>query len=676
MARGEAPKSTGRAPLVPMEDAVQALIEHLVQPLLPARVLSEVLPTTEQQESAARQMHAVVILFNYYHRKQFPQLDFLDFKSFCKEAIINKPSLLSYMNFMHKDLTHPQDPDKDLSIMEKHIINACDISSTLDATKNAPDMEGWPVSQIAVFLVDADLNKCYLEFGSITQGSWSLLEKKLDKSITSSVNDKKMKKHASMTRRFSCEYSDGSVEMKDPLQQLAFYVVVQKTGISHSNFSVLEHHVAYSLSQEKSTTMLYIMKSVEAIKGELMAFSIEDVLDSSHGPLFITGLTPQVTPVVEYYHLLPYVNIISDWISRVGHSDASLDVPRHLSYVHHPLESDRVFAIEDHGIDTSDLVATVDTSTENISKSANEFTSKKENYLSYTNNSSGETCKPQANAVSLSAELHLLPTTKDESIHDKSTINENNRTKLSGLSNIVHSKCVNIPSLAISEPCKANELILVKKPRITESNDENFGRKDASQTLQDPVPSFDQALVPVQLTSQDNDEFNFMLSSNKELREASLRILRKRRDDLVQKDRELVEEISQCEMNIRTILNGQGSMKSNIKVMIQTCNTLCSSQMDQEIKVRRLSEAILFCMMQELDDICCENGWMLPRYSIFPSTANGESFQASVTVIGIDFESNVNGDFKSSPREARLSAALNMLSKLRSMVDQAQQTQA
>lgn len=37
---------------------------------------------------------------------------------------------------------------------------------------------------------------------------------------------------------------------------------------------------------------------------------------SLEGPLVKSGLTPEVTPVVEHYNLLPYVDILSDWLNR------------------------------------------------------------------------------------------------------------------------------------------------------------------------------------------------------------------------------------------------------------------------------------------------------------------------------------------------------------------------
>lgn len=74
-----------------------------------------------------------------------------------------------------------------------------------------------------------------------------------------------------------------------------------------------------------------------------------------------------------------------------------------------------------------------------------------------------------------------------------------------------------------------------KKPRITKSNDgETFGRKSVHLTSQDAAsPSF-LPLFPVQHTSENYDEFNFFMASKRnDLLQASLRILIKRRNDLV-----------------------------------------------------------------------------------------------------------------------------------------------
>ncbi|XP_074588832.1 OVARIAN TUMOR DOMAIN-containing deubiquitinating enzyme 3-like [Curcuma longa] len=49
-----------------------------------------------------------------------------------------------------------------------------------------------------------------------------------------------------------------------------------------SKLSILENHLVYSLSDKKTTTMLYIMETpLEPISGALLEFPIKDVLNSS-----------------------------------------------------------------------------------------------------------------------------------------------------------------------------------------------------------------------------------------------------------------------------------------------------------------------------------------------------------------------------------------------------------
>ncbi|KAJ6917720.1 hypothetical protein NC652_019908 [Populus alba x Populus x berolinensis] len=67
---------------------------------------------------------------------------------------------------------------------------------------------------------------------------------------------------------------------------------------------------------------------------------------------------------------------------------------------------------------------------------------------------------------------------------------------------------------------------------------------------------------------------------------------------------------------------------------------------------------------EDLDDVCYENKWILPTYHV--SLLDG-GFQADVTVKGKGFECSSKGDLSPSPREARKSAAKQMLAKLQDM---------
>lgn len=183
------------------------------------------------------QVHAVVLLYNYYHRKHNPALEFLDFESFCKLAVILKPSLMAHMKLMHRsDYTELVDVENHISITEKAIMDACDISSALDASKDVPVTEGWPISKVAVLLVDSRRENCLLSFSSITSGVWSVIEKDVDAvngSPECTVKGKHVTKRKRITRKRVKE-EPGANETN--LQDLVFSAVKEAAGLLSSNY--------------------------------------------------------------------------------------------------------------------------------------------------------------------------------------------------------------------------------------------------------------------------------------------------------------------------------------------------------------------------------------------------------------------------------------------------------
>ncbi|KAL2468886.1 hypothetical protein Fot_50462 [Forsythia ovata] len=171
----------------PREDLVLALMEYLVDPRLPSRVSDNDPPDLSVQQAVSKQMHAVVLLYNYFHRKQHPDIEFLDFVAFCKLSVIMRPTMSAFMKFTNQgESTELNDINDGLSVTEKAIRDACNISVVLDVSKDVPDTEGWPISKVAVLLIDSNKENCLLQFGSVTEGIWSLVEKELDESIINS----------------------------------------------------------------------------------------------------------------------------------------------------------------------------------------------------------------------------------------------------------------------------------------------------------------------------------------------------------------------------------------------------------------------------------------------------------------------------------------------------------
>jgi len=136
-------------------------------------------------------VRSAVLLYNYHHRKQHPELEYLPLNEFCKLIVVLRPALLAFMQFMQnsneEELT---DVEKQLSLTEKMIMEACDVCKCLDASKNVPNIEGWPITKVAILLIDSKKENCFLLFSSITSGVWSLVEKGLGTSSQSSPGSK------------------------------------------------------------------------------------------------------------------------------------------------------------------------------------------------------------------------------------------------------------------------------------------------------------------------------------------------------------------------------------------------------------------------------------------------------------------------------------------------------
>nr|KYP46295.1 hypothetical protein KK1_032094 [Cajanus cajan] len=283
----------------PTEDAINVFIELLVDPLLPAKSCVQDTPTLSQQKLVAKQVRSVVLLYNYYHRKRHPELAYLPFNEFCKVAVVSRPALLAYMQFMQNlnevELT---DVETQLSLTEKIIMDACDVCKCLDASKNVPNIQGWPITKVAIFLVDSKKENCFLLFSSITSGVWSLVEKDLDTSSQSSLVEK--------------------VD-EDIFLQVGYSAIREATGINDTDIKVLESDTVYSESKEKAASRFYIMQCSQSTNEEAIQVPLKDLVKSLHGPLISkSSRSWAITPVVDYFHVLPYSEIISKWILRLA----------------------------------------------------------------------------------------------------------------------------------------------------------------------------------------------------------------------------------------------------------------------------------------------------------------------------------------------------------------------
>lgn len=308
------------------EEVVQVLLECMAEPLLGrTSCKSKEVPTIDQQKSMAKQVDAVVLLYNYYYRKQHQdhKMEFLNFTSFCQLAVVLKPSLMTYMKLMHRsDYTEVDNLESQLSLTEKAIMSACDISSTLDVAEVVLPSQKWPTSKVAVFLVDSRRENCFLKHSSMTCAVSSIIEKHLDVFSSYPLDSKciNKKKRANIFST-GLQHADESW-----LQEFALSAATEATGINRSDLAVLESHLVYSLDKEKASTRLYLVQSTKLVN-EDFRIPICDVVESLQGPLIKKKPSEwSVAPAVEYFHLLPYKEILSNWHSRERLSNGLLDL--------------------------------------------------------------------------------------------------------------------------------------------------------------------------------------------------------------------------------------------------------------------------------------------------------------------------------------------------------------
>ena len=110
-------------------------------------------------------------------------------------------------------------------------MEACDISTSLDASREVPIVQGWPITKVTIFLVDSKKENCQLLFSSITEGVWSVIEK--DVEVSHQRFGSTMETNQTNKRKRVIQKSlrvDSRTDSTD-FQQLAYLAVKEATGM-------------------------------------------------------------------------------------------------------------------------------------------------------------------------------------------------------------------------------------------------------------------------------------------------------------------------------------------------------------------------------------------------------------------------------------------------------------
>ncbi|XP_051188826.1 uncharacterized protein [Lolium perenne] len=701
----------GNGAVVHMEEAVNLLVEHLVRPVLPRRAgQDERHMTLEKQRAVAQQVHTAIIMYNYYHRKVSPKLAFADPKRFftCASLSVGE-DLLPYLSIAHARENDSGD-DATLSVTDKGAIQACKIAAELDATKIYPDMGVWPIGKVAVLLLDPTKKKCLIEYGADTKGVWSFIEKEYDAAsgISHSTNQPAGEESTNKT-------TFGALDGPLILQQLAMSEVQRRTGMDGSDLLVLDEDLTYSLSKGRTTTKLFIVEYKKTTMGKLVEVSLEDLILSMNGPVFVNDPFLKTTSVVEYYHILPYKEILQGLLHRKWP-----DVPRHRlnSGIDEKLEEQGENSMSKMKKQTAEVstpkqnkraIKATDANSKqnsNISKNKKSFKRKAEasrdtaaegldGESPIIENKHKKSCKGKAEASRTTAAQGLddeIPVIENK--HNKSCKRKPEASRITategpdGESPITENESLVVPDVKTSG-LPTNKSINTKATTVVSGGPillQSGGQVDKHKTQNDNMPQ--DVLLPmapyvdnaIENCSSKHQNMEMtgnsggITENNNDQMYESLRSLQKIRDEILRKECILQERSIQIDMEIHTILN-EGkvtpkalaivdSYKGTCSNMTAVANSACSGDGGQtrSIKRNKLKQAFLN-KCEELDAICKKCEWMLPRYAIVLSVADG-MFRATVHLACSEFDMSIVGDPSPTPRKARYSAAANMIAEL------------
>lgn len=682
----------------PTEETVEALMEYLVGPLLPLKHSDIVkdIPSESKQKSVAKQVHAAAVLYNYYHLNHHREKEFLKFDQFCNLAMMFKPSILQHMKYLTQ--SNPltlNDPQNQLSFTEKAIMDACTISETLlDASTNVSNMiKEWPITKVAVLLIDSKKENCFLQFNN---GLWSVIEKDLYCEESGIGNEGKKGRK----RKYDEEGENG-------FREVAVTAVKEVAGIKNGDLKVLESHIVYSLSQAKTATYFYIIQSTQSISEDKLV-PIQDAISSLQGPVVQKSSGSWViTPVVEYYYLLPYADIISKLFSRVpnslmdkveeGNKDLNIlkscekeggqnkQVLSDKLQIKSKLVSGNVHkeevrenkVVKSRNISNKEITTTF----EPVNKLHDEVMETEKSNGKKIVSGNGDCSKQKDVNGSCGSKLNDLPSEANNKGVDKPLVclqKENQKNKLHTPLKVYHHEKRTTPTNTIS---RKDDVKNLKNMSINKSKDEKDGgeKKSCIVAHEDRILTVNNDVA----NSEPLEDFQFIVDSKRsELSKAALRVLLNKRQKLSSQQRIIEEELTLCNKKIQAIMHGGigDCLGLKLDAIIDCCNEICQ-QDDMQIKdnntdlhVSRslpllgnsLSNAQLTLRKasEELDDICLSNNWMLPTYNMSQSDGG---VVANVSVKGTDFECSGVSGVQQSIREARNSAATHVITKLQQM---------
>ncbi|TVU21226.1 hypothetical protein EJB05_30851, partial [Eragrostis curvula] len=593
-------------------------------------------------------VHAMVLLYNYYHRKHFPHLAFTDPKQFTLAA---GDALLVYLKH--------GGGDAEASVTDKAFEDACGIAKALDAKEDSPQTSMWPISKVAVLLVDPTGKKCLIDYASVTKGVWSILEK----DITAASG-----KSCSIDIDLSAPGASHEIELNSEpykLQQAAYSEVERKTGMKGASLHFLEEHLVYSLSKKETTAKLFVLQYQNIVDSDLKEIPIEDLISRMSGPIFRNEACPETTSVVDYYHILPYKEVLLNLLNRERSLDSSPSILNKQPLRRGRPKKDE--SLKEREANSKSIIKDTTTSASDSKKNksmkevgnsgANK--NRNDNNLNRQRKSEALKASPKKGNGSLSSpDAETLKLVSNAA---------NAEEESGGLVNMETSGQMDKNKSRGGFDNLQTDVHLDKK----ETGKHSVSKNIAVDTIEVKAPEGDPIVKTHASENQIVKDVEISGSINVDMIDqmyASLQSLQKMRNDIVREHCMLGDRSAQVDMDIQTILT-EGKMtprvisilqkyEENSSNVVKVASSTSYGEGSQTTKMKRKS-----LIEAELDEICRDNNWILPRYTVLPSLTDG-LYQAAVYLVCPDLELNAAGAIKTTPCEARDSAAAAMLHQL------------
>ncbi|XP_044398242.1 uncharacterized protein [Triticum aestivum] len=568
-----------------MEEAVGLLVERLVKPALP-QGLERRYMAPEKQTAVAQQIHTAIILYNYYHRMMFPYLAFADAKLFlvCASHFIGEDILTHYHKQQNKSGKHVSS-----SIFDRAAMQACEIAQGLDASKDSPDMALWPISKVAVLLLDPTRKRCLMECSANTEGISSTIEKEID-----------------------AEAGNSALAGPYMFQKLAFSEVEHRTGMERSNFRVLDEKLAYSLSKERTTTKVFILEYVQTMKGNLVEMSLEELISSMTGPVCVNAPFAKTTSVVEYYHILPYKEILLELLNREWPSDGNVEVQ-----------------------DMNSTFKKKPTKNVSIPKQSKQTIGAK---------SSHKVQKSRASRLEKNRKRNFEASRATDAVYAEGPDGESPTIQIDSTNTKKNNSGGNGRTNYSPSGWRERK---TKTIYIHECSPRCSNRGGVAENSND---QFRDSVLEIRKIRDSILRKEFILQEGSAQCDMDIQKL-KTEEKMTTEVLSIMEKYKEPSSNIMKVANltfsgDDGKTKSTNKMGLNLKEAL--SQRDK-------------CM--ELAEICYDCGWMAPRYTVVPSLVDGMHVGEGRLKCP-DFEMSITGDPRLTPHDARCSAAANMILEL------------